>query len=78
MMQLVGSVMRVFSAHAEVVPPLTTPTPSRQVFSAHAEVVPPDPIIRFATDSILRARGGSSRGLGVVRVVMSYSPRTRR
>ena len=70
--------IKVFSAHAEVVPVVFTGTHEFNVFSAHAEVVP-----RFAHEfrnqmRILRARGGSSVVSRLLYALDGYSPRTRR
>ena len=48
------------------------------VFSAHAEVVPRDLPAVIGCGRILRARGGSSKGLEVISSPLAYSPRTRR
>ena len=48
------------------------------VFSAHAEVVPLRYHPRGTIAGILRARGGSSLTRGYGRLILQYSPRTRR
>ena len=70
--------IKVFSAHAEVVPVVFTGTHEFNVFSAHAEVVPWFHDCCTHSMGILRARGGSSiRGLRFF-PQLAYSPRTRR
>ncbi len=70
--------IKVFSAHAEVVPVVFTGTHEFNVFSAHAEVVPPWPPLPRSKACILRARGGSSVCAHRYRMGVGYSPRTRR